>query len=266
MKTTHITTATALSLSTVLLAGCFGSGGTAQRDFNSPAGTVNVTAVSIDNLSESSSSVSGTIDLSADELALGRTSGSLNSDRTKLNLDAGGTGTLTAAGDATYARFFEVNPTNGPRRIGVIGIDSASLPAGSAVYTGAGNLTIQDNLDVLDLTGTVNVTADFDSGTVDTVYTDLNGTRNPAFSATQTATDVGTFRVEGSRISGTGFSGGTASLDSATVNGGNALSTQASTSLSGGFYGPDADEVGAAFVVDDTTVNAVSVRGAFIAD
>ncbi len=257
--------ATLISLGATLLAGCSGSNTAAPLDFTSPAGTVNVTAVSIDGVSENSESASGTINLAADRLALGTTAGSLNADRTSVTLDGGGTGTLTPT-DATYARFFELNPANGPRRTGVIGIDSASLPGGTAVYTGTGNMTIQDNLDVLDLTGTVNVTADFDQGTVDTVYTDLNGTRNPAFSGPQAATNVGTVRIEGSQIAGTKFTGGTASLNSASVNNGQPLSAQASTALSGAFYGPDADEVGGAFVVDDLTANSVSIRGSYIGD
>ncbi len=265
MKTYHLPSASVVVLGLLSVAGCSGSSVALPPDFASPTGNVKVTAVSIDGVSQTSQSDSGTLNLSANDLSLGTASGTLNNDRTNLTVTSGGTGTLTST-NASYARFFELNPTNGPRRTGVIGIDADRLPTNTAVYAGTGNMTIQDNLDVLDLNGTVTVTADFGNGTVDTEYSNLNGTRSPAFANPQAATNVGTVLVKGSRIAGTGFSGGTASIQSTQVNNGQPLSAQATTSLSGAFYGPNADEVGGAFVVDDLTTNAVSIRGAYIAD
>jgi hypothetical protein len=53
------------------------------------------------------------------------------------------------------------------------------MPAGGTVsYAGTSQVTVQDDLTLYDLTGSVTVVADFGSGTVDTTVSGLSGLRD----------------------------------------------------------------------------------------
>lgn len=218
----------------------------------------------LDQTTETATQGTGELDRGADTFAFNARSGTINAARTLVTLNgAGGTIDLTGTGD--YARFFIAQPTGGTGTRGVIGIPTpaANMPgSGTSTYSGTTVVTIQDNLTVYDLSGTVTATADFIGGTLDVTLDDLSGTQT--FIGTSNVTNVATVALTGATIAGNTASGGTPTLTSATINGGNDFSAAAVIQHQAGFYGPRADEVGGVLFIRDGA--QLSVSGEYLGD
>ncbi len=140
------------------------------------------------------------------------------------------------------------------------------MPTGTvtANYTGTTNFVIIDGDALYDLTGAAAVTADFGAGELDATFTSLDGTQTDGLSAPAAVSDVGTVTLNDAVISGNTFSGGTAEFASTEIATG--LSGSETVESAGGFYGPDAGEVGGVMLVDDTTDGSLLLLGSFVAD
>ncbi|MEO1650607.1 MAG: transferrin-binding protein-like solute binding protein [Pseudomonadota bacterium] len=253
------------ALALITLAACGGGGGTGAQDAVAFQDAVETSSSSITvlGLNAAASVVAretGTLDREANTLTYGSLSGTLLEDRSGVDLDDGAI-TFDGEADAAAVRFEATQGTT--NTIGVIGVTTAadSLPTGTATYTGDTVLTAVAGTDVFELTGVANVTAEFDADTptVTTALSGLSGTRQPVLGAAEDVADAGTLTISGSEISGAGFSGGEATLDSTVLT----LSGDETVAVEGSFFGVDADEVGGVFVVDD---DETRIFGDFLAD
>lgn len=258
-------------LSTLALAGCIGSASdtpsqTDQGLLDSAAtGTVSTAAASLDSGARNTEVLVGSIDNDAGIFSLGGWSGTISDDTETVTLNDGGQIVLTF-GEMEFAALFEATPTNGNRSIGVIGLptDTSELPGtGSITYAGTAQVRIQDDTTGYELTGQATINADFDTGRVSTRITELDGNETESLNAPNDVADVADINFVDSRINGATFSGGTPTLDSSIVSD---LSGTETSDLDGGFYGPDADEAGAVFSIDDSANGTVIVFGTFIAE
>ncbi|MGH6956896.1 MAG: transferrin-binding protein-like solute binding protein [Caulobacteraceae bacterium] len=129
---------------------------------------------------------------------------------------------------------------------------TSSMPTtGSATYSGVGNVTGSDFWPagaILSLTGDGSLTANFATGAVSGSMTGIKVAQNPWNNVTITGS-----------ISGDTFSGATSSGPT----GGTGYEMNNGTgSISGGFYGPNANEVGAVWTLSDGFSSAIGVFGA----
>lgn len=203
--------------------------------------------------------VDGTLDRAADTLSFGAVSGTINDARDTVDLSDGQID-IDGETDAFAARFDAAQ--GAVNTLGILGVatDAAALPSGTASYTGDTVITATSGTDVFELTGVASITANFGGDeSVTTALTALTGTRQPAGAVVEDIADAGALTISGSGISGNGFSGGSAALTSDVLS----LTGDVTTALEGGFYGPDADEVGGVFIVDDGTTR---IFGDFLAD
>jgi hypothetical protein len=257
-------------LALTLLAACGGGG--AEPDptlfaFADPnaTGTAALTATSLDSAARSTEGLSGTLDYDAGSFALGGLTGAIDEDRTEVSLTGGGLVTLTPAG-TSFAVFFDATPDDADRTIGTLGVTTPAgeMPdSGTVSYSGTSQVTLQDDVTIYDLTGSASVVADFGSRTVTTTVSGLSGSQTTGLTPPVAVSDVAEIRFTGSSLSGTTFSGGTASLTSDSVA---SLSGGAISSLDGAFYGPAAEEAGAAFVIDDSTGGTVTAFGVLLVE
>ncbi|SOH93971.1 Transferrin binding protein-like solute binding protein [Monaibacterium marinum] len=222
-----------------------------------------LTGQSLDSSAHTTSQLSGELDRAANTFELGSLDGSIDLARTTVTLTGGGVVDLT--GTADFARFYVAQPTVGNQTRGVVGVSTVTynVPVtGTASYTGASQVRIQDGLNFYELQGTVAATADFAAGTLDVTLDDLDGTQT--FIGVTNVTDVATITIADAVISGNTASGGTSTLVSATINGGAGFSGTQTTLHEAGFYGPYADEVGGVLDIVDTATFTVS--GEYIGD
>jgi hypothetical protein len=258
----------------VLLAACGGGGGGAPttQDVILPlidpaaTGSVTLAGVSLDSVARSTSGLTGTLNYTADTFSLGSISGDINSDLSQVEISGGGAVTLTAPSSTSFATLYDATPKSGNRTLGVVGAATpiaGMLSTGTATYTGTAAVTIEDNATRYDLAGNASVVASFGAGKVATTINALSGTQTTGATAPVKVTDAAIIGFTGSSITGATFSGGTPSLTSTTIA---ALSGAEQSSLDGAFFGPDADEAGAAFVIDDSASGTVTVLGTLIAD
>lgn len=204
------------------------------------------------------------VNLATGSVTGGAFAGTLNAARTEIALAGGGTVVLTNPAATEYVRLFE-------RDTGAFGVtgflsDPADLPgSGRVSYTGAAAVVAADATRLYDLDGTATVVADFGAGRVSVELGNLRGTAqgiSPGNTGTVTIPSGGAIAVEGSRISGATFAGGTATasgLPFSLTAGANASGT------SGGFFGPGADEAAGRVVVDDSAGD-VGILGTFVAE
>ena len=254
----------------VLLAACGGSGGGAPLilPLIDPAATGSVTlaGVSLDSVARATSGLTGTLNYTADTFSLGSLFGDISSDLSQVEISSGGAIVLTAPSSTSYATLYDATPKSGNRTLGVVGAATpiaGMLSAGTATYTGTAAVTIEDNATRYDLAGNASVVASFGAGTVATTINGLSGTQTTGVTAPVEVTDAAIISFTGSLITGATFSGGIPSLTSTTIG---ALSGAEQSSLDGAFFGPDADEAGAVFVIDDSASGTVTVLGTLIAD
>jgi hypothetical protein len=207
---------------------------------------------------------SGSLDRASDRVTGGGLTGDVNATRTRITLDAGGTVTIID-GSTDYVAIFSAEPLLGDPSFGVVGIPTAiaDLPV-TATYSGTTNFSIVDNTSFYELVGTASVTANFGAGSLDATFSSLDGTRTDGVSATQNVSNVATVSINDAVISGNTFSGGTADLSSTQIT--TDLTGAELVDTSGGFYGPNADEVGGVVLIDDTGTGSLLLLGDFVAD
>jgi hypothetical protein len=193
----------------------------------------------------------GSIDGS--QFEIGGLTGEITQVGSNATLTGGGGVTLTSDG-TEFVGLFDASPQGGARSIGVIGsaTPTQSLPSGSLLYTGDTRVTIVDGADIYDLSGDLTIEAQLagSSPSIVTTFDNLDGTRTDTVSAAVNVTDVAEITISGSTFDGAAFSNGAASLASDNIG---ALSSGATASLEGGFFGPSAEEVGGVGVITDTS-------------
>ncbi|MEJ8563142.1 transferrin-binding protein-like solute binding protein [Yoonia sp. GPGPB17] len=271
------------SLTVIALSAC-GDGGSGDSDEGSPDSDP-VTYVQIFDATSTETSelsghelpsgsttlglLAGTLDRSADRATVGALSGDINALRTQIDLDGGGIITLDELSTA-YVTTFTSQPNAGIPSIGVIGIPTAAgdMPTTGTVtlYADSAGSSIQiiDGSAVYDLTGAVSAEVVFNSNDVDLVFENLNGTRSTGVAAPQPVSDVATITIDDASIAGSVFTGGTATFASTEIT--STLSGTQTVQTSGGFFGPEADEIGGVFIIDDTTGATLLIQGTFIVD
>ena len=256
-----------------LLAACGGGGGGAgvvQMMDAKPFAVTNgatpssLSAVVLNSASRTTSSGTGIFNPEAGTFSVGALMGTINADGDLVVLDGGGI-IEVLDGDTDHAAQFIATPTTTDRLIGIVGFETeaSDLPSGVATYQGTTEITIVDGSDVYALSGTATIAADFDGMRVDTTLKVLDGTVTVGATAPADVADVATIMFVDSDIAGTGFTDGTASVTSSELS---ALSGSETSSLDGAFFGPGADESGAAFVIDDTVEGSLLIQGVALAD
>lgn len=226
-----------------------------------------VTAHRIDTTTLAITSGSGSLDRQNDRVTGDSLTGDINATRTLITLDAGGTVTIVD-GTTDYVAMFSAEPTIGNPSFGVLGTPTAlaDLPDGTvtANYSGTTNLAIVDDTSLYELVGSASVTADFGAADLDVTFSSLDGTRTDGLSAPVNVNNVATVSINDAQISGNTFSGGTAGFSSTQIT--TDLSGSETVDTSGGFYGPDAGEVGGVVLIDDTSSGSLLLLGDFVAD
>ena len=207
---------------------------------------------------------SGSLDRANDRVSGGGLAGDVNATRTLIELDVGGTVEIID-GSTDYVAVFLAQPLSVDASFGVVGIPTAiaDLPV-TATYSGMTNFSIVDNDSFYELVGAASVTADFGAGDLDVIFSSLDGTRTDGVSAPQNVTNVATVSINDAVISGNTFSGGDADLSSTQIT--TDLTGAEVVETSGGFYGPNADEVGGVVLIDDTGTGELLMLGDFVAD
>ncbi len=189
-----------------------------------------VSDASLDGTRINGSSMSGTIFFSA-----------TNSEFDyEVDLNSGGLAYLAgAAADTEFMFVF----TDGART-GVAGERADTLPTGTAVYNGSGNVTINDGRAVSQLSGVATITADFSGNDID-VRIDESGR--------------GTITIRDASINGNSFIGGQLTLTGSFQN----RPTSVSADHDGAFFGPGAAEVGGAFAYRNTGGAPIEILGVY---
>lgn len=227
-------------------------------------GSETITAVSLDSTGRETNTLTGTVDLDAETIDFGTLNADLNASGTAGELEGGGS--ITFSDSTEFATLFEASPQGENRTIGIVGVgtDAGDMPStGSTTYEGVAEVTIVDNLTAYELTGSSMIEADFGSMMVTTEISALSGTATVGAAAPEDVSDIATITFEQSTIDGATFSGGTASLTSDEIA---ALSGSETTALDGAFYGPEAEEAGAVFLIDDSSDGTVLVFGTALAE
>lgn len=229
-------------------------------------GTVPLAAVWLDPATRSVVAETGEVDRATGAFTLGAQDGTLADDRSEGTLDQGGTVTFDE-GTTDFAVLFILTPAGSGQTTGVLGIptETADLDAlGEVIYAGPATLLIEDGNATYDLTGAATIEASFDDGTVTTTLDGLSGEREAGLAEPPASvSNVGVLTVTGSAIEGATFSGGAPDLVSDEISD---LSGAEAMSLEGAFFGPDADEVGVALVIDDSASGTVTLFGTILAD
>jgi hypothetical protein len=198
----------------------------------------------------------------------GEFAGTMNAARTQIALAGGGTVTLTDPGATEYVRLFQRQQAGSDPVFGTVGFLSSpsDLPgSGRVSYSGGADVLAADATRIYTLDGTATIVADFGSDSVRIELNNLGGVAqgvSPGNTGTVTIPRGGRVIVNGSRISGASFSGGSASVSGLPFG----ITGAANASgTNGGFFGPGADEVAGRVVVDDPQGD-VQVLGNFAAD
>ena len=210
-------------------------------------------AITAQVLTPSTNSVStqtGTVDAATSIVTAGDLSGVADFAAGTVAIDGGGLAIISSDGTQFVGRF-DASPQGDTRSFGVVGLatEAANLPAGSASYAGSTNVNIVDGTDIYDLTGTLDLDIAFDATnpTVSTTLDALSGTVTDAVSAPVAVADAAQITITGSALDGAGFAGGTTTLTSDSIT---PLTDDATTALTGGFYGPNAEEVGGVGIIN----------------
>jgi len=163
-----------------------------------------------------------------------------------------------------HAARFVSTPTGGPNTIGVLGFPTpqSQMPVSiNATYFGDTQITAQIGSDFYELDGTARLTADFGSRQVsELTLNKLSGQLFPALGATQSVSNVGIIKISGIGINGSGLSGGRSISSGGTI----VLSGRQTNTLSGQFFGPNAEEAGGVWVIDDSVSKSTIVTGDFL--
>lgn len=160
----------------------------------------------------------------------------------EVDLNSGGLAFLAgAAADTEFMFVF----TDGART-GVAGERADSLPSGTAVYRGSGNVTINDGLAVSQLNGVATITADFSGNDIDVeIFQDGQGR----------------ITIRDASINGNSFRDGQLTLTGGFQN----MPASVSADHDGAFFGPGAAEAGGAFAYRNSGSAPIEILGVYSA-
>lgn len=180
----------------------------------------------------------------------------------ELTVDEG-LATLVQTGD--YSGTF-ISETSGTTRFGVFGVAASDAPtSGSVAYEGSADMTIVDGQSLFEVQGSMNAFVDFDDQEVDVVLDNLSGTQADAFGVPQgSVDDVATLEILAADIDGAEISGGIVEFASEVI--GVVPSDSVDLDHTGSFYGPEYDEMGGAFVIDDSEAGSLMIFGTYTGD
>ncbi len=272
--------AVSAALAVVALAGCGGGGapGTSDEAMGPTIGTyidlADATSVDItplvfvvtDNAGSVSTGAAGTLARATDRVDGGPFAGDINSTRTEIDQDAGGTATLTRRDATEHVRLIDSAGGVLGSVLGVLGQPTlgVDLPDGGVTINGYSEVTIVDGNDVYALTGAAIVTANFDTDMADLELSDLDGTLTAGANAPIAVNNVAIVTSTDNLINGSGaFSGGDISVSGSGIT---ITANPDAEVTQGQFFGPLADEVGGVLILDDTQGGDVLVIGRFVGD
>jgi len=134
---------------------------------------------------------------------------------------------------------------------------------GLARYNGSSELVVQQGDDVFELTADVelNLNLEFRQD-VQIRITNLEGTKFPALGPQEAVSLDGEIRISEITRDDTALSGGEFDIVGTPF----AVTYQAETDLNGQFFGPNGEEVGATFVIDNVGTNATLIMGDILAE
>ena len=259
----------ALLMTCALLAACGGGGGggadpvPTSGDYirlsnTSSTGETPLGYVAINTSNATSSGLAGTLDHDGGVVDGGLLAGDINNGRTLITLSGGRTATLINPSSNLHARIFSTSGFSNDR-FGVVGqfTNPDDIPdAGSSTYNGTVELQADNGDATFALAGDALITVGWAGvNDVDSVFSDLDGTKNDI----EAANNVGTVAITGATLNGSTFSGGTFSTTGADL----AYSGGGTQMNEGQFFGPEATEVGGVFGLN--APGQLELTGVFIA-
>lgn len=212
--------------------------------------------------------LTGTLDRKGNRLLVPLLFGDINDARTHVDLDGGGMVTIVD-GPTDFVAAFIAESSNGIVTNGVLGLETlpSELPSnGNATYVGTTNVFIDDDTSHYDLSGNARISVEFGTAGVEMLFSSLNGTKAIGSGAATNVSDVATIEIVDANITSGTISGGEAVFISSELA---ALSGDENVSTAGGFFGPNADEIGGVFVIDDYVdgdPRFLLIKGSFVAD
>jgi len=257
---------------TLFIAGCGGGGGGGGPvqgnkvflDFTDPnaTGSAALDGAFLDTASGAISAGAGTIDL-------GTGAYSFDGDTGNIDLQAG-TGTVSGGGNVSIFGLQAnvagavVQPVGAATQMGFVGqatgASIANAPA-TATFTGASKVVINDTTSLWTLDGSSSASIDFIAGSGSASLSNLNGTKADFGGGTSNVTNVATIGMNNLNVSGNAFTGNQVTVSSNQLGG--LLTGNSSVNVQGGFFGPQALNVGGVLSVDDTASGVLSIQGAF---
>jgi C-lobe and N-lobe beta barrels of Tf-binding protein B len=226
--------------------------------------TSTIRLIGYDSGSSRISTQSGALIRGTNRIDVGIVQGDIDSNRTYVAQDDGGSVALLY-GSGVYSATFVAQPASGAPVFGVLGVPSSgdALPkSGSAIYAGTATVQIIDGLAVFDLTGQTNAEVNFGTALLDITMSGLSGQRSDSLGAPVLVDNVAVIDISGLRISGSTFAGGTVSLSSSILA--SSLTSAGVVQNAGGFFGPNGEELGGVFLVDDTLTGSLLLQGSFL--
>jgi hypothetical protein len=212
-------------------------------------------ALAVDNTQTIAAPMTGTLNHGPGSVSGGALAGVLNGTRTEIDLDGGGTVTLSNPASTEYMRFFQTSGT-GADLFGVVGSTTllADLPTtDSATYNGFVVMDVAADEGLYTLTGDARITVNWGNN-VQTRLNDFAGELNGG--STQDVS--GSVTMTGANLNGTSFTGGVLSTTGALF----ALDGTEVSNQSGQFFGKNADEVGGVLTVASDGLNISAIFAA----
>lgn len=224
----------------------------------------NIKAYTFDSTAIAITTPTGTINRQPKTIFLGALNGPLDLSGNPVALTTGGTITLEDVG-ASYVARLTTSPIGANPLVGVVGVptDPSSMPGSTATYTGDTRFQLIDGTTSFTMTGSATVDADFSNGLVDLSISSMNGEKTDGLTAPITVTNLGSMSITGAGINGTDFAGGAFTMSSTQIT--NLPAAPIPNAMVGGFFGPDAQEVGGIISVDGSPKGEVVVIGDFVA-
>lgn len=205
------------------------------------------------------STFGGELNRGNNTLRLGDVTGTLQSDDRALTDD----GTITFDyGLNTHSASYSDG-----ERLGVFGTRTArdDVPLdGSATYRGDSDIVLITDAGIYELEGDAVVTVRFRNNDLSASLGGLDGQFSNGIDAPRNVSDVMSVEISDVTISGNRLSGGDIALNSSRSD--ITVTSNADAALNGSFFGPNADEVGAAFTLDDSIDGSVLLIGTFKGD
>lgn len=205
-------------------------------------------------------SSTGSLDRSTGEIKLNGMTRTLSADGTSAT-GTGGNLSISPGNTEYVATFIDGSD------FGVYGTKTqrGDVPiSGAATYNGDSTVVVISADGVFDLTGDASFDVDFKARSATGTIDNLDGTLSTGLRAPSSVNDAATIALTDVRTSNNGLSGGDIAIDSDIITTG--ISGSETSSLRGQFYGPDADEIGGTFQLDDRDSGDLLVSGTFTGD